>query len=106
MSLDTGYHSYGTSAGTAQYGVSAWASVTLPGRLNLGCRLLSFQTRQKRPHKYKRRRPSLGTFQYTEVKEGLPASVVPLLNMEWSRLWAVSRTDQGWRVRTWRYLVL
>ena len=40
-------------------------------------------------------------FQYRKVKEGLPASVLPLLNMGWSRLWAVSRTDQGCRVRTW-----
>lgn len=45
-------------------------------------------------------------FQYRKVKEGLPVSVLPLLNMGWSRLWAVSRTDQGCRVRTWRYLIL
>lgn len=78
----------------------------LPGTLSLGYHLLSFQKRQRRPHKYERRKLSLRTCQSTEVKQGLPASVFPLLTWSGAGHGQFSRTDQGCRVRTWRYLVL
>lgn len=77
----------------------------LPGTLSLGCHLLSFQKRQRRPHKYEKEFVSQDMSKHRS-KAGAACLSVPFINMEWSRPWAVGRTDQGCRVRTWRYLVL